>query len=274
MCCVSATMPPSVPDDTVPQVTLWTVRMGDCHDEDLRAAYLALLAPAEQARLARFVFEQDRHAYLVSRALVRTVLGQLTGLPPQDLSFDAGPQGKPALASSGTPAGASWPFNLTHTRDLAILAVTQDRAVGVDVESMDRPAPIDVGLRQFAPLESRALADLAGSPDAQAAHFWSLWTLKESLIKATGQGLTTPLNRFGFALTPDTVSLQCHPHTPEGDSTWWLAQWQPSERHMAALCVETLRSDGAAPLVQEVYTVPLRQQRPLALHISRSSGAI
>ena len=43
---------------------------------------------------------------------------------------------------------------------------------------------------------------------------------------------------------------------------------------MAALCVETLRSDGAAPLVQAVYTVPLRQQRPLALHISRSSGAI
>ncbi|MBP0657236.1 hypothetical protein J8J20_25525, partial [Mycobacterium tuberculosis] len=71
-----------------------------------------------------------------------------------------------------------------------------------------------------------------------------------------------------------TVSLQCHPNTPEGDSTWWLAQWQPTERHMAALCVETLRSDGAVPLVQAVHTLPLRQQRPLALEIGRRSGAI
>ncbi len=128
---------------------LWSVRFDQCLDEALQAQYRALLSPDELLRLSRFVFERDRHRHLVSRALVRVVLGRRLGIDASALAFGATPQGKPTLTS---PPHAGLTFNLTHSGNRAILAISQGLDVGVDVEAIKhKAAPIEIGHRQFAP---------------------------------------------------------------------------------------------------------------------------
>lgn len=253
----------------MPQVTLWTLFFDDCRDQSaLLTAYRALLSPGEIARMERFVFEKDRLRHLVSRALVRVVLGRALGIAPQALVFGEGPQGKPMLLGADGLAVRGVSFNLAHTSDVAVLAVSDTGVdIGVDVESTTRSAPLEVGLRQFSPIEAQQLQALAGPDDveetpsaAQSEHFWHLWTLKESLIKATGLGLSTPLKRFGFERPPasQTIQLHCQPGTAEAKQAWWFGAWRPSALHMGALCVARPSATSPPPIVQARRIVPLR----------------
>lgn len=286
---------PAPLNSTVPQVTLWTLFFDDCHDQSgLLEAYRDLLSPDETARMQRFVFERDRRRHLLSRALVRVVLGRTLGADPRALVFGAGPQGKPMLAG-GARGGLS--FNLSHTGDVAVLAVADTGTdlgidLGVDVESTERKAPLEVGLSQFSPVEVgqlqalQALLQHSGG-DAPidprlADHCWSLWTLKESLIKATGLGLSTPLKRFGFALDQASGAIALHNQlgTEEARQAWWFGTWRPSERHMAALCVPRPSPMAPAPAVQARRFVPLRDdigdrtaEAPVSFILQTQQGA-
>lgn len=211
------------------------------------ARWRATLNDEERARADRFHFARDRERFVLARALLRGVLGTLTGQDPSALRFGQGAQGKPFVArADGSDAGIA--FNLSHTDDLVLLAVHRDGLpLGIDVESTQRRAPLAVVRRQFAPVEADALEALV-DPSAQVHHFWSCWTLKESLIKATGEGLHTPLSRFGFVLRPEgRIDLQAQAGTPEGDTPWWFGQWRPSPQHLAALCVAVAPGASCAP---------------------------
>lgn len=254
------------------KLDLWILSFDDCRDTALQVAYRQLLSPQELIQLDRFIFEHDRHRYLASRALVRTVLSRLLSVSARELVFGTGPYGKPHLDRLH-PLMRRLSFNLSHTTDMAILGVTTDRALGVDVEKTDREAPIDAGNRYFSAVEAHSLNELI-TLDARAKRFWSFWTLKESLIKATGRGLSTPLDRFGFIMEGnDGVSLQCADGTEEGANRWWFGQWQPSNTHLAAVCVERSRgSDRETPMVRIVEVVPLRTERNITPHFIRVSA--
>nr|MCU0624624.1 hypothetical protein [Gemmatimonadaceae bacterium] len=111
------------------RIDLWTVDLAGPAPSE------ALLSPAERARADRFRFARDRHRYLVAHDAMRRILGAALGVAPGALVFDHGPQGKPALA--GSPGVH---FNLSHSEDLAVLAVTTRGPIGVDVEAV-RPIP-------------------------------------------------------------------------------------------------------------------------------------
>lgn len=223
--------------------------------EGLLPAWQACLSADERTRAARFHFVRDQVRFTLARALLREVLGNLTGQAPAEVRFGQGPQGKPFVQDeTGRDCGLA--FNLSHTDDLVLLAVHRDGLpLGVDVECTRRHAPLQVAHRQFAPVEVAAL-DALGDPAHHAAQthlFWSCWTLKESLIKATGEGLHTPLSRFGFELAPNEgrITLHARAGTPEGDTAWRFGQWQPSPHHLAALCVaapQPLSPSDQAPL--------------------------
>jgi 4'-phosphopantetheinyl transferase len=169
---------------------------GDVHvayvrvDEAMPVADLgaATLSPDELEREARFVFERDRRLYRSAHVMVRSVLSRYAAVSPADWRFDAEPGGKPRILGSYAP---SLRFNLSHTRELAAVAVTVDDEVGVDVE---RIGPLsDPGLARvcFTSEERRGLGD---PPDP--GRFFELWTLKEAYLKARGQGLALPLQGF------------------------------------------------------------------------------
>ncbi|WP_437766356.1 4'-phosphopantetheinyl transferase superfamily protein [Sorangium sp. So ce281] len=233
---------------------LWYVFCDSARDEALLEAYHRLMAPDEAAQQARFLFAENRHEYLLTRALVRTVLSKYADVAPEAWSFVRNEFGRPQIA--GPPGVPPIRFNLSNTRGLIACLVALDRDVGVDVEDTERASgAVDIADRFFSPGEVRALRALP--PERQRARFFEYWTLKESYIKARGMGLAIPLDQFSFHLDDGpAIGISFDPRLGDDRSAWQFALYQPSARHTMAAAI---RSGGGPPLSIELReTVPLR----------------
>jgi 4'-phosphopantetheinyl transferase len=204
-------------------------------------AYKALLSNDEQARMARFVFDRDRRAFLITRALVRTTLSRYAGVAPADWRFIANVHGRPEILDR-PPGAPDLRFNISHTDGLVACAVTVGREVGVDVEHINRHLTRDVAGRFFAPNE---VTDLRKLPeDDQRRVFFDYWTLKEAYIKARGFGLALPLGDFAFKLKPPgPPEITFEPSLEDDPSTWQFMQDWPTPQHRLGLAVRREGSD-------------------------------
>jgi len=223
---------PEVADVPPDEVHVWRIPLEGAGASDLPTA--RLLSTDERARADRFHAEADGRRYAVGRGALRTILGRYLGLPPERLEFRYGPRGKPALA--GEIVSSAPRFNLAHSRDLALLAVTGGREVGVDVEVV-RPIPDADRLvaRYFSAREGAEYAALSG-PEKLGAFFRG-WTRKEAYIKATGDGLSMPLNRFDVSLAAGPILLRVAGRLEEA-SRWALQDLEPGPGFAAAVAVE------------------------------------
>ena len=198
-------------------------------------AYRAWLSPDEHERMARFVFDRDRRAFLLTRALVRTMLSRYAPMAPAQWRFIANAHGRPEILDR-PPGVPDLRFNISHTDGLIACAVTIGREVGVDVEHIGRHLTHDVAGRHFAPGE---VADLRRLPEAeQPKVFFDYWTLKESYIKARGFGLALPLGDFAFKLNPPgPPTITFEPALEDDPRTWQFLQAWPTPQHRLALAV-------------------------------------
>jgi 4'-phosphopantetheinyl transferase len=142
-----------------------------------------LLAADEQAHAARYRFAADKAAYVTVRGLLRMLLGAYLQCAPHSLQFTYNEYGKPLLA--GGPA-----FNVSHTRQVALLAFTAAESVGVDVERV-RPEIVSDALAREV-MSAWELAQFRAG-GGRTELFFEIWTRKEAYIKALGTGLATPL---------------------------------------------------------------------------------
>lgn len=183
----------------------------------------AVLAPAERDRMRRFAREADRRRYLTAWSLVRQTLAELAGRRPQDLQFDrtctlcghAG-HGKPRLV------GGPWEFSLSHAGDRVVLAVAEDRPVGIDVELAD--AAIDT------------IAHLVLHPDdppVTGPELVRVWVRKEAVAKVTGHGLARPMTSFTAGSAPPGMTVHDLP---------------PDDGYVAALATVTTVPGAAADI--------------------------
>jgi hypothetical protein len=123
------------------------------------------LASAEHARAARFGRETLSRRYILGRALLRWVLGNALGLPPPAVPIVRGVRGRPQLAN-----GAGIDFNVSHTRDVALIGLARTWRIGVDVERADRDVRADGLARKF--LTSAEQATLAPLPESERRARW------------------------------------------------------------------------------------------------------
>jgi 4'-phosphopantetheinyl transferase len=207
-------------------------------------SYKALLSKDEQDRMARLVFDRDRRAFLITRALVRTMLSRYAGVAPADWRFIANVHGRPEILDR-PPGAPDLRFNISHTDGLIACAVTIGREVGVDVEHINRHLTHDVAGRFFAPNE---VTDLRTLPDEdQRRVFFDYWTLKEAYIKARGFGLALPLGDFAFKLRPPgPPEITFEPSLEDDPSTWQFMQDWPTPQHRLGLAVR--REGGDLPI--------------------------
>jgi 4'-phosphopantetheinyl transferase len=165
------------------------------HDAQTLAALEPLLADDELTRADAFHFARDRRRYVAGRGILRTLLGSALDVAPEAVTLRYGEHGKPLL-----DGGQLW-FNLAHSGDTALLAVSHDFEVGVDVELAQPPADRDaIAERFFSPAEVSDLRALA--PSQRDAAFLRCWTRKEAFVKARGDGLTLALDAFDVSLAP------------------------------------------------------------------------
>jgi 4'-phosphopantetheinyl transferase len=195
-----------------------------------------LLSPEEAARAERFRFPADRRRFLVAHAALRSILAASVGADPRQLALAAADGGKLFLAG---PAGAGpVRFNLSHSGDLALVAVSQDREVGVDLEDQHGARDFEgIAGRYFSEVERRALERMA--PDQRRAAFLRGWVLKEAYLKACGDGLRRPLTDFDVTLDeaepPRLLAVRDRP----GDVARWTFRYlHPHPEFVAALAVE------------------------------------
>ncbi len=177
------------------EVHVWRVPL----DSTAAAAekFSNVLSAAERDRAAQFNFEKDRARFASCRAGLRLLLSRYTGTPPEKIIFRYGREGKPALGGYG-----GWQFNVSHSRDLAAIAISGGESLGVDIELIDPDFP----RAEVAPdiLSADELSDLAAfAPEDQPAYFFHLWTLKEALLKASGTGLSREPNTIRIRLDKD-----------------------------------------------------------------------
>lgn len=212
-----------------------------------------LLTGDERERIERYRFERDRLVSLATRVLVRRVLSRYHGVLPAAWRFEATAHGRPFVAGDAPRVS----FNLANTHGLVVCAVAASDDVGVDVERIDRKAPLEIVDRYFAPSEVAALRAL---PEAERPRrFFDLWTLKESYIKARGLGLAIPLDGFAFHLragAPPRITIE--PRLSDDANRWRFAQRRPGEDHLVAVC----RGQGGVEGAWEVEVIERRQ--PLA----------
>jgi 4'-phosphopantetheinyl transferase len=156
----------------------------------------AYLSPDEKGRAAQFRLERNRNTFAVAHGVLRILLGRYLNSSPDGILFKYGPKGKPALAGS-----AAIDFNMSHSDSLAVFAFTAGCPVGIDVERI-RPLPdmLTIADRFFCSAEAAELMSLA--PDQRQHGFYLCWTRKEAYIKASGDGLSTPLDSFRVTLRP------------------------------------------------------------------------
>jgi len=194
------------------------------------------LSVNEQVRADRFCFEKDRWHFIVSRGLLRTILSRYLGMEPSQLQFYYGAHNKPALAA--TSSSSTLQFNLSHSHELALYAVTCDREIGIDLEHIRPISNTEQIAQRF--FSDREYAVLCTLPQSQKqAAFFNCWTRKEAYIKATGRGLSLPLNQFEVSLTPgEPAALLGTLGEPQEASRWSLRELTPDPEYVAALAVE------------------------------------
>lgn len=175
----------------------------DCHiwwadPTTVTDACLALLDGAEQERIPQLRKEEDRRRFIAGRALLRTTAGGYLGVPPRRLAVVARcpdcsrNHGKPELPGTGLQVSVS------HSGDRVAVAVTRTGPVGIDVEEIGASvAPADLLPHVLGPAEPRTPAHATGSG------FHRMWTRKEAVLKATGQGLRVPLTEIGVSAPED-----------------------------------------------------------------------
>lgn len=165
---------------------------------------LSILDEHEQQRVSRLRSDLHRQRYLRAHVQLRRLLAKRCGCAPRAVEFTFGTQGKPRLAGP-----SSVQFSLSHSAGLAVIAVSNSRTVGVDIEQLRvMPEATALAHRWFQPEEAAAIEAM---PTARrSACFLTCWTRKEAILKAIGTGLArSPASFFvGTTITPHRLRLE------------------------------------------------------------------
>ncbi len=213
------------------EVHIWVASLE--HTAQIVMSFAALLSADEKKRAERFYFAKDRDQFIVGRGLLRKLLGDYLGLAPGHIEFNYGPYGKPALKTGDV--NHTLQFNLAHSNGLALYAFCWNLELGIDLEHV-RPmaSEDDFAAQIFAARESTLIASLTGEQKRQA--FFKIWACKEAFFKASGDGLTKPIDQAEITLgAGETVSLVSIAGDSQQAVGWQLQSFQPAANFQAAL---------------------------------------
>jgi 4'-phosphopantetheinyl transferase len=183
-------------------------------------SWLALIAAGERERAMRFVDASGRSRFAVAHAVMRAILAQYVGCAPLEIDIAKEAKGKPVL---GDRHGASaFSFNLAHSADRALLGVSRNRRIGVDLERENEGVgETEIARRFFSASEQAAIA--AQRPDQRRAGFYRHWVAKEAVVKAHGGGMTVPLQRFDVVFA-DAHSAHVRSLDPDMPGAAWIVR--------------------------------------------------
>lgn len=199
------------------------------------AAYTELLSEDELARAGKFLSAAKASEFTITRAALKKILAQTLDEDPAHITIAHADQGKPYLVCNARHARIR--FSVSHSHDLALIAITLDRDTGIDVEKVR--ADIDhenLSRRFFSPAEYEALQRCSEQTRLRA--FYSVWTRKEALVKATGKGIALGLKQFDVSVEPGPgPRVLATRGELAGMPDWTLINIQTDKDYIASLAV-------------------------------------
>lgn len=201
------------------EVHIWPLRLEGSDAARVQCEHM--LSSGELERMRRFHFEHLRSAFAFAHGLMRYVLAAYVDADPRSLEFGANEFGKPALAGSHHATALS--FNLSHSHGRALLAVSAERDLGVDIERENARTDV-LGIASSYFFGSERDAILAAGPEQQTATFFRYWAAKESVMKAEGAGLHLPLDAFHVQFEPDFLSARVESHDTARLRQGWMVR--------------------------------------------------
>ena len=194
------------------------------------------LSVDEEERAGRFYFLEDRNRFIVRHGILRTVLGYYLGVAAKELQFCYGANGKPRVADPFREGAIS--FSMSSSVGLAIFAFTRNHEIGIDVEFVrDLPEMDEIADRLFSTRESKVYRGLPETLKKNA--FFACWTRKEAFVKATGDGLSRPLNKLEMTVDPgDPAKLVSIDTDAKSASRWSIYDLKPAFGFSGAIAAE------------------------------------
>jgi 4'-phosphopantetheinyl transferase len=215
------------------EVHIWTTQSNP-QDTSLASLH-SLLSPSEVAAANRFVFDHSRKAYVFAHGVLRQILGGYVDLSPEEIRFEQTRFGKPFLAGPHDQARVR--FNMSHSGDAVLVAITRDRHIGADIE---RIRPLDFAGIVNSHFTAQECAFIRNQPtEKQQNAFFTCWTRKEAFIKAVGKGLSIPLNTFDVCIpSGQTGRKLTAPNEAPDVESWWLTDVIVPLGYAGAIAIE------------------------------------
>jgi 4'-phosphopantetheinyl transferase len=189
------------------QIHIWIVNLTETRKDEDRL--LGFLNEAERQRADRFVAALHRQRFIAAHGALRDILGRYLNCAPEEIQFTYSEHKKPHLSALNA---LKLEFNLSHSDQLAVCALTLHHAIGIDIEKMKISYNPNIAKRFFNQKEYQAL--LALPAQEKMAGFYRLWSRKEALIKALGKGLSLPLSSFSVSVLDKSEKVKL-------EEKWW-----------------------------------------------------
>ena len=218
------------------EIHLWFADLNSLDRYAISSEVAHWLRGEEKNRYNRYQSQRQREHFLFGRVLLKTILSKYIGCAPADLKLDIDTRGKPFVSSDNT---LSLTFNLSHSGNRVVFAVSKNQDLGVDLELIKKErAILKIAERYFSTSETRELRNLPKA--SQVKRFYELWTLKESVLKACGYGLSRGLSKIEFSF-PASDKLVMHSAPGNENLTHWQS-WQIEEykNYMLAVSIKSL----------------------------------
>jgi len=202
--------------------------------------FLECVSKEELERAQRFIRQFDRDRYIFSHGLLRSLLSAYVDCAPQQIVIEAKQYHKPFLV--GRDSSKDIRFNLSHSEDIVLVAVTSGAEVGIDVEYMRRiPDALQIVNSTFSIDERRFLNSLPLEDFEEG--FFTCWTSKEAFLKGIGKGLSYPLDKFSVNFPSGTSEGLVHAQDDLGNAySWKIIKLYPGPGYSGALAIEELSS--------------------------------
>ncbi|MNY97277.1 4'-phosphopantetheinyl transferase superfamily protein [Acinetobacter calcoaceticus] len=199
--------------------------------------YLRFLTSAEKLRYDQYHPKAAR-LFLISRVLVKSVLADKLGIAPYEVNLQLHPNGKPFVQGSKAVY-----FNLTHSADVIILAVTEEGEIGVDIERVDREFDWTRVDSVLAPSEIEWIkGNELIDPFSVYQRFFQIWTLKEAYIKCTGDGMSRHLKMLNFHVLSERIQFLDSTNNAQKTEKYYFESYMYDSDFIFSICLQQSRS--------------------------------
>lgn len=203
---------------------------------------MVVLSISERNKIYRFKKKSDAEISLLSRYLLRSILSSYIGIKPCELILATNKYGRPILKY---PRIKNLDFNISHSGEWIVLGISHNSRVGIDIEKI-LPIDITIAKNYFTNQELRYLHSQKGF---ELENFYKIWTLKESFIKAIGDGLSYSLKDLYFKFNKDNrIQIK----TKKNKGKWHFKMYNIDSDYKLAFCMNNINFPFQ---VQRVYNL-------------------